>query len=142
MDPAKLARAARPAALGGYLKKNAPAAGHGMPGHAGHAASVRTAEHNGHLITLTTTYRVEVDGKVLRIPLMVDDSGNVHCHSLPNYQFDSALDMIRAVIDAFPEDFPPAPAKGTKAAKPTKRSHAPQASTTGRKGRGSGRRKK
>src|SRR5262245_13866689 len=129
MDPAKLARAARPAALGTYLKKTAAVPRHDH-GHAGHAVSVRTAEHNGHRITLTTTYRVEIDGRVLKVPLMVDDAGNVHCHSLPTYQFDSALDMIKAVIDLFPEEF---------AAKPTKRGHAHPPSVA--KGRGAGRRK-
>jgi hypothetical protein len=141
MDAAKLARASQPAVLGGYLKKNLLAAGRAMHGHAGHGALVRTAEHNGHQITLTTTYRVAVDGKVLKIPLMVDDSGNVHCHSLPNYQFDSAIDMIKAVIDSFPDDFPPKGVKGTRAAKRTKPSHTHRPATTGRKGRGSGRRK-
>jgi hypothetical protein len=138
MDPEKLARGSRPAALGGYLKKKASTAGHD---HAGHAASVRTADHNGHQITLTTTYRVEIDGKVLKIPLMVDDSGNVHCHSLPNYQFDSALDMLKAVIDSFPEDFPPPPARPTTTRKPPKPRHAHGRSTTGRKRRSPGRRK-
>src|SRR5262245_39483950 len=119
MDPKHLARASQPAALGGYLKKKVSAAGHGH-GHGGHAASVRTAEHNGHQITLTTTYRIEVDGKLLKIPLMVDDDGDVHCDSLPNHQFDSALEMIKAVLDAFPEDFPSPPPKGARAAKAAK----------------------
>src|SRR5262245_40321220 len=141
MDTAKLVSASRPAVLGGYLRKLVVAAGHETHGHGGQAISVRAAEHNGHQITVTTTYRVEIDGKVVKIPLMVNASGNVHCHSLPNYQFDSALDMIKAVVDAFPEDFPPPPAKETKATKPAKPSHAHGPSTTGRKGRGSGRRK-
>ena len=131
MDAVKLERAARPAALGGYLKKSAAApAGHTMHG----GQSVRTADHNGHQISLITTYRVEVDGKVLKVPLMVDDSGNVHCHSLPNYQFDSAIDMIKAVIDAFPEDFPP-----PRAGKPLSgggHAHKPAVAKRGARGKG------
>src|SRR5262245_23572830 len=128
MDAEKLARAARPAALGGYLKKRA-AAKSGHAGHGGgHAVSVRTAEHNGHQIVLTTTYEIEVDGKMVNLPLMVDDAGNVHCHSLPNYQFDSAIDMIMAVIDAFPEDFSATSARSSKV-------RATSTATTKRKGR-------
>ena len=29
-----------------------------------------------------------------------------HCHSLPNYQFASAVDTIKTLIDIFPDDFP------------------------------------
>jgi hypothetical protein len=140
MDAAKLVRASQPSVLGGYLKKRVAAAGHATHGHAEHPRSVRTAEHNGHQIELTTTYRVEIDGKVFKIPLMVDASGNVHCHSHPNYQFDSALDMIKAVVDAFPEDFPSPAAKAKPAAKPANPIAAPP-STTGRGGRRSRRRK-
>lgn len=134
MDAAKLNRAARPAALGRYLKKAAGAAGHEGHAHGGETASVRTAEHNGHRITLTTTYRVEVNGRVLDIPLMVDDAGVVHCHSLPNYQFDSALEMIKAAIDLFPDEFPPA-----KQSKAPKAGHSP--SLTGGRKKRSGRAK-
>lgn len=135
MDKAKLERAARPAALGGYLKKSAAAR---EAGHAGHEGTVRTTEHNGHKIALTTTYRVEVDGKAQQLPLMVDDDGNVHCHSLPNYQFNSAIDMIKAVVDAFPDDFPPPKAGGSKPAKP---GHAHGAEPGGKKGGGARRKK-
>jgi hypothetical protein len=137
MDESKLTRAARPAALGGYLKKTAPAMGHEHAGHghAEHGSSTRTAEHNGHQIVLTTTYRVEVDGKELQLPLMVDDSGTVHSHSLPNYQFESALDMVKAAIDLFPEEFADAPAERPKAG------HAQQRPKSARKG-GASRRKK
>jgi hypothetical protein len=126
MDATKLTRASQPAALGGYLKK-ASATGHSMHGAMGKGKSVRTAEHNGHEIVLTTSYRVELDGKVLKIPLMVNDSGDVHCHSLPNYQFDSAMDMVKAIIDAFPEDFPPPPKEmKTKSARTARKGRLPR----------------
>jgi len=52
-----------------------------------------------------TRYRVEVDGRPLDGHLAVTDDGSVHYHPLPNYSFGSALDLVRQVIDSFPDDF-------------------------------------
>jgi hypothetical protein len=68
-------------------------------------ANIRKAEHGGHSIEIHTTYRVFVDGKQVNVPLMVDDDGDVHCHALPNYQVSSALDLVKAMIDVFPDTF-------------------------------------
>lgn len=105
MKATTLEKAARPKALGGYLKKQASAADKDHGAHGTHGGALRTAEHNGHHIELETTYRVRIDGKPVKLELMVDDAGVVHCHALPNYQFVSALDMVRAVIDLFPDEF-------------------------------------
>jgi hypothetical protein len=102
MDPSKLKKAAMPKAMGAYLQKKAAAGGHD---HGANHPSVRSVDHNSHEIVIETSYRVKVDGKTVNIPLMVDESGNVHCHALPNYQFQSALDMVKAMIDVFPDQF-------------------------------------
>lgn len=83
-------------------------------GEGGSIETVREDEHEGHRIVIRTTYRIEVDGEVLNVPLGLDNEGNVHCHSLPNYQFASAVDMVKQLIDSFPEDF-----KRKKASKKT-----------------------
>jgi hypothetical protein len=67
--------------------------------------SVRTAEHNGHSIVVRTRYEFEVDGKSVVSPVMVDNFGRVACHALPNYSFLSAIDLVKQLIDTFPEDF-------------------------------------
>jgi hypothetical protein len=67
--------------------------------------SVRRAEHKGHSIVVRTRYQIEVDRKSVASPIMVDDHGRVACHALPNYSFLSALDLVRQLIDTFPEDF-------------------------------------
>jgi hypothetical protein len=72
----------------------------------GKVESVRQADYEGHHIVIRTTYVVEVDGRGLDLPLGVDNDGHVHCHSLPNYQFSSAIDMVKQVIASFPADFP------------------------------------
>jgi hypothetical protein len=67
--------------------------------------SVRTAEHNGHSIIVRTRYQIEVDGRPLMSPLIVDNFGRVAGHALPNYSFLSAIDFVKQLIDTFPEDF-------------------------------------
>jgi hypothetical protein len=75
-------------------------------GRGGAVEIVREDDYNGHQIVLRTTYRIEVDGRTVRVPLGVDNTGQVHCHSLPNYQTASAVDMVKALIANFPDDFP------------------------------------
>lgn len=104
MDVKKLAKGATPAILGSYLKKRA-ASSHGHSAHKQHSSSSRITTHNGHKIVLETIYRVTIDGKKYDLGLLADDQGNVHCHSLPNYQLQSALDMVRAIVEQFPDDF-------------------------------------
>jgi|GEM_PF-2942407 len=110
METKKLETGAAPRKLGDYLTRardKAPAhADHG----AGGAQSVRKDSYRDHEIEIVTTYKILVDGKKIRAPLGVDASGQVHCHSLPNYQTSSAVDMVRALIDGFPEEFERKPA--------------------------------
>jgi hypothetical protein len=78
------------------------------PAHPHEHPSVRTAEHNGHTIEIRTTYDVRIDGEPMEAHLGVSNDGNVHYHGLPNYSEASAIDLMRRVIDAFPDDYPPA----------------------------------
>lgn len=109
MDTETLKNAADPKVLADYVAGLKPMHTMGVP-----TESVREATHNGHAIVIKTTYRVEVDGRLFELPLLLDNAGNLQCHSLPNYQFRSAVDMIKQLIDSFPDDFalgasPPAP---------------------------------
>ncbi|MGD9543133.1 MAG: hypothetical protein AB7F41_10220 [Methylocystis sp.] len=126
METRKLESGATPRKLGDYLTrtrdKASTHAGHGARG----AQSVRTDEYNGHAIEIVTTYKILVDGRKIRAPLGVDAAGKVHCHALPNYQTASAVDMVRALIDGFPEEFERKPAK-RKARTPAARKKPPAA---------------
>ena len=86
MDPSKLKKVGTPKAMGAHLKKKATASEHD---HGMHEPTIRTIDYHGHEISIETSYLVKIDGKTVKIPLMVDEAGNVHCHSLPNYQFQS-----------------------------------------------------
>jgi hypothetical protein len=94
-----------PESIGSYVKKHASAVKKSQKHHGMGAASVREAEYNGHKIVIRTRYDVTVDG----IPLMghfgVSNDGGVHYHAIPNMRFDSAIDLVKQVIDVFPEDF-------------------------------------
>ena len=68
-------------------------------------ASIREAHHKGHHIVIATTYEVRIDGKVFEGDLSVANSGDVHYHAIPNLGFASAVDMVKCVIDVFPDDF-------------------------------------
>jgi hypothetical protein len=84
-----------------------------MRGHAGHGttarhptASVREANHKGHHIVIRTHYEISIDGKKLTAPFAVDDDGKVICHALPNYTSASAVELVKQIVDHYPDEFP------------------------------------
>lgn len=106
MDTKKLEKAVEPEEFAGYIAGLSQSHDH-EHGHSGDGSieTVREDEYEGHHIEIRTTYKIEVDGEVLLAPLGLDNEGNLYCHALPNYQFASAVDMIRRLIDNFPDDF-------------------------------------
>jgi hypothetical protein len=106
MDIKKLEKAAEPGAFARFVA-GLPQSHHHDHGGDGSIETLREAEYEGHHIVIRTTYRIEVDGKVLAVPLALGNDGQLHVHSLPNYQFASAIDMVKRLIDNFPEDFRP-----------------------------------
>jgi hypothetical protein len=67
--------------------------------------SVREITHNGHNIKIITTYRVEVDGKPAAMHLSVDEDGQVYTHATPFITYASAVDLMKEVMDAYPDAF-------------------------------------
>ena len=123
--------------IASYVKKHAPKVGE-IQGHH-HAASetIREADYEGHHIVVRTTYRIEVDGTPVTGHMGVTDDGNVHYHPIPNMSFASALDMVKQLIDVFPDDFtaakdkPAAHGGHTAKTRPrTKSASSPAARTT------------
>lgn len=91
------------------LEQHEPGSSHSHDSAAGAGhESVRTTTYRGHTIEVHTSYRVLVDGQQLGAHMGVGDDGNVHYHGLPNYTAASALDVMREVVDAFPDDYPSA----------------------------------
>lgn len=103
MDLKKLAEAANPDVLGQFLVE--------LPD-AQHTHQGREDEYKGHRIVIETHYEITVDGRPVPTHLTVDNDGNVHCHDLPAYEFVSAVDMVRVLIDTYPDEFPDAGTRG------------------------------
>jgi hypothetical protein len=73
---------------------------HGGHAHGGDTStSVRRFEYRGHRVRIETTYRVTIDGEPLRGHLEVLPSGAVHYHVFPQYAPQSAVDVVKTVID-------------------------------------------
>jgi len=94
-----------------YVKKNAVAvkkASAGMMMGMGHGAgmdSVREEDYEGHHIEIRTSYTIKIDGKEIMLHLALTNDGEVQYHGLPNYSFDSAIDLVKKMIDVYPDDF-------------------------------------
>lgn len=67
--------------------------------------SIRTLEHRGHTITITTTYDVSVDGRLVTLHMMVDELGQLWSHLCPYLSFSSATDLVRHLIERMPHLF-------------------------------------
>jgi hypothetical protein len=97
-----------PSDLIAYSSKRLKAGQSVAAGHAEHDKgpfqSVREIEHNGHKITIYTQYEIKIDGKPFSGHIYVDNSGKVSAHALPNYSFVSAVDLVKKMIDEFPDD--------------------------------------
>ena len=104
----QLKKTGGPKRLVRYLKQRQPKQMHDEHGgHHGPTVSVRTAIHKGHEIEIRATYEITIGGKSLEGHMGVGNDGRVHYHPIPNYSAASMVDLIRSVIDAFPEDYPP-----------------------------------
>lgn len=76
-------------------------AGHEMGGH----ESVREVDYNGHRIIIRTSYEIKVDGRPITGHVYVDNTGKVSTHALPAYSFTSTVDLVKKLIDMFPDNF-------------------------------------
>src|SRR5215213_7514957 len=105
----ELVRSTAPDALVDYLRQTEPPMraphDHHGDGDDGSAESVREATYRGHHIVIRTRYRIEVDGVPVEGHLGVTNDGRVHYHAVPNLGFSSAVDLVKQLIDTFPEDF-------------------------------------
>jgi hypothetical protein len=105
MQRDELVRETQPEALVRRLSEQAPALLE--PGHSHGPAmeSIREATYRGHHIVIRTSYQLEVDGQPIQGHLGVSNDGQVHYHAVPELGFASAVDLVKQLIDTFPEDF-------------------------------------
>jgi len=74
--------------------------------HAGHEmTSMREFSHGSHVVRIVTSYRIEVDGQPIQAHVSVDEDGRVYAHATPFVTYGSAVDLMKAVIEAYPDAF-------------------------------------
>src|SRR5258708_6590649 len=66
---------------------------------------IREDDYKGHHVIVRTRYDITIDGQVVTGHIMLTNLGQVQYHGLQNHSFDSAVELGRALIDNFPEDF-------------------------------------
>jgi hypothetical protein len=88
-----------------YVRRNAKHVRRTQMQHHAGTESIRTARHRGHEIVVKTRYDITIDGRPVTGHLGVSNDGHVHYHPIPNLSFASALDMVKAIIDVFPDRF-------------------------------------
>ena len=92
--------------IASYVKKNAIHVKRAQKTHKHQRTeSVRKADYKGHHIVIRTQYQIEIDGKMIMGHLGVTNDGQVHYHPVPNLSFASAVDLVKQLIDIFPDDF-------------------------------------
>jgi hypothetical protein len=108
MEGEKLQAEANPEQLSRYARERFLEEVHRQSGHGGHAnSSVREVEYKGRKIRIETTYRITIDDEPVLGQVMVENTGRVHYHSIPNQEFKSAVDMVKRVIDLVPPFYSP-----------------------------------
>ena len=94
-----------PQSIAAYVKRNAARVRQAQRPMHGKMESVRQADYQGHHIVIRTRYQIEVDGRMLMGHVDVTNDGQVHYHPVPNLSFASAVDLVKRLIDVFPDDF-------------------------------------
>jgi len=98
-----------PTDLIAYSSKQLKAGKPVAAGHTGHDKgqfqSIREVDYKGHKIIIHTQYQIKIDGKAFSGHIYVDNRGKVSAHALPNYSFLSAVDLVKKIIDEFPDNF-------------------------------------
>ena len=94
-----------PQSIAAYVRKNAEQVKRAQKHRHGEMDSVRETDYAGHHIVVRTRYHVEVDGHMLMGHMGVTNDGQVHYHPVPNLAFGSAVDLVKRLIDIFPDDF-------------------------------------
>ena len=94
-----------PKSIASYVKKNARHVKKAQKHQHQSSESVRTADYRGHHIVVRTHYEIQVDGRVIMGHMGVSNDGQVHYHPVPNLSFASAVDLVKQLIDIFPDDF-------------------------------------
>lgn len=97
MDVAIIRQAALPANLGQFIVQATQESQFGL-----HIeSSFQEATEKGHRIQIRTQFEIRLDGRRWRVPIGIDNVGNLYCAVLPHQQFRSLLDVVKALTEQF-----------------------------------------
>jgi hypothetical protein len=71
--------------------------------------SDRVLEHRGNTITITTTYEVRVEGRLVTLHMMVDEEGRLWSHLCPYLTFATATELVLHLLERMPHLFEATP---------------------------------
>ncbi len=74
-------------------------------GHHGKMKTKRTLEHLGNAIEIETTYAIKINGVVYKTHVMLGEDGGLTTHAIPYRIFQSMPDLIKALIELYPNEF-------------------------------------
>ncbi len=68
-------------------------------------SSVRQFHYAGHEVMIRTSYEIEVDGTPVQLHAIVDDEGQLRCHTTPYETYSTATELVKELIFRFPDSF-------------------------------------
>lgn len=68
-------------------------------------AGMRKTEYQGHRIRIKTSYEITVDGVPFQGHAVLDADDRICSHACPYQSFDSMLNLMKHLIDLYPESF-------------------------------------
>ena len=75
-------------------------------GKEGTITGYREAEYRGCFIQVKTTYEIKVNEKPLGGHFSLGNNGRVYSHACPYRDFGSTVDLVKCMIDLYPDGFP------------------------------------
>ncbi|MGH2899167.1 MAG: hypothetical protein ACRDMZ_10880 [Solirubrobacteraceae bacterium] len=75
------------------------------PPHAQRLSGLRCGEYRGHEIEIVTTYEISIDGTPVHFHASVGDDGRLRCHESPYAAVPSAIDLVKHLMDLYPDAF-------------------------------------
>ena len=92
--------------------------------HSGKTPTLRSFLIGKRKVDIATIYKVWVDGKIVKMAIVAAPDGSVTCHDLPFYVANSAVDVVKAVLQARLASKTKSPAAKPPKKKPPKKKHA------------------
>mgnify|MGYP001795039389 CR=1 FL=1 len=72
-----------------------------------HMKTLRKINHLSNAIEIETTYKITINGVKYNTHIMLGNDGALTTHAIPYRTFESMTDLIKALIELYPDEFNP-----------------------------------